>query len=53
MKNGKAVGPYGIPVEAWKCLEEEGVEWLTKIFNNVLETGLMPSVERKHYSTSL
>ena len=47
MKNGKAVGPDGIPVEAWKCLEEEGVEWLAKISNNVLKTGLMPNEWRE------
>ena len=24
MKNGKVVRPYGIPIEVWKCLGEEG-----------------------------
>ncbi|XP_066978927.1 uncharacterized protein [Macrobrachium rosenbergii] len=28
MKNGKAVGPDGIPVELWKCLGGEGVDTL-------------------------
>ena len=29
MKSGKAVGPDDIPVEAWKCLGEMAVEFLT------------------------
>lgn len=26
MKSGKAFGPYNIPVERWKCLEEVALE---------------------------
>ncbi|KAK3522612.1 hypothetical protein QTP86_027198 [Hemibagrus guttatus] len=37
MKNGKAVGPDDIPVEVWKCLGEAAVEFLTSLFNRVLE----------------
>ncbi|KAK3516306.1 hypothetical protein QTP70_009434 [Hemibagrus guttatus] len=37
MKNGKAVGPDNIPVEVWKCLGEAAVEFLTSLFNRVLE----------------
>ncbi|KAK3549648.1 hypothetical protein QTP86_005387 [Hemibagrus guttatus] len=37
MKSGKAVGPDDIPVEVWKCLGEAGVEFLTSLFNRVLE----------------
>ena len=36
MKNGKAAGPDGIPVEAFKSLEEAGVAMLTKLFNAIL-----------------
>ncbi|KAK3531963.1 hypothetical protein QTP86_002249 [Hemibagrus guttatus] len=36
MKSGKAVGP-DIPVEVWKCLGEAAVEFLTSLFNRVLE----------------
>ena len=32
MKSGKAVGPDGIPVEAWKCLGEMAVGLLTRLF---------------------
>ena len=33
MKSGKAVGPDGLPVEAWKCLGEMAVGLLTRLFN--------------------
>lgn len=36
MKNGKAVGPDGIPVEVWKLLKEDGYQWLTLFFNKLL-----------------
>ncbi|KAK3569543.1 hypothetical protein QTP86_034825 [Hemibagrus guttatus] len=36
-KSGKAVGPDDIPVEVWKCLGEAAVEFLTSLFNRVLE----------------
>ncbi|KAK3553711.1 hypothetical protein QTP70_007503 [Hemibagrus guttatus] len=37
MKSEKAVGPDDIPVEVWKCLGEAAVEFLTSLFNRVLE----------------
>ncbi|KAD4179608.1 hypothetical protein E3N88_28199 [Mikania micrantha] len=42
MGRAKAVGPDNIPIEAWKCLEDEGVTWLTALFNNIFRTGKMP-----------
>ncbi|KAK3516038.1 hypothetical protein QTP70_002514 [Hemibagrus guttatus] len=42
MKSGKAVGPDDIPVEVWKCLGEAAVEFLTRLFNRVLESEKMP-----------
>ncbi|MCJ8736328.1 hypothetical protein PDJAM_G00258270 [Pangasius djambal] len=42
MKSGKAVGPDDIPVEVWKCLGEAAVEFLTSLFNRVLESENMP-----------
>ncbi|KAK3507183.1 hypothetical protein QTP70_009514 [Hemibagrus guttatus] len=42
MKSGKAVGPDDIPVEVWKCLGEAAVEFLTNLFNRVLESEKMP-----------
>ncbi|KAK3561691.1 hypothetical protein QTP86_012554 [Hemibagrus guttatus] len=37
MKSGKAVGPDDI-LEVWKCLGEAAVEFLTSLFNRVLES---------------
>ncbi|KAK3566081.1 hypothetical protein QTP86_025534, partial [Hemibagrus guttatus] len=42
VKSGKAVGPDDIPVEVWKCLGEAAVEFLTSLFNRVLESERMP-----------
>ncbi|KAK3561422.1 hypothetical protein QTP86_002537 [Hemibagrus guttatus] len=42
MKSGKAVGPDDISVEVWKCLGEAAVEFLTGLFNRVLERERMP-----------
>ncbi|XP_051783710.1 uncharacterized protein LOC127527824 [Erpetoichthys calabaricus] len=36
MKNGKAIGPDDIPVEAWRCFGEMAVEFLTRLFNGIL-----------------
>ena len=32
MKNGKATGMDGIPVEVWKCLGEEGIDMLWDLY---------------------
>jgi len=40
----KAVGPEHIPVETWKCLGEEGLEWLTKLFNAIF---MIPKMRRE------
>jgi len=42
MKSGKAAGPDCIPIEIWKCLGVEGIEWLTELFNVILRTTKMP-----------
>ncbi|MCJ8749155.1 hypothetical protein PDJAM_G00173060 [Pangasius djambal] len=47
MKSGKAVGPDDIPVEVWKCLGEAEVEFLTSLFNRVLESEKMPEEWRR------
>ncbi|KAK3530327.1 hypothetical protein QTP86_023932, partial [Hemibagrus guttatus] len=47
MKSGKAVGPDDIPVEVWKCLGEEAVEFLASLFNRVLESERMPEEWRR------
>ena len=47
MKHGKAVGPDDIPIEAWKALGNIRVNFLTKLFNQILETEEMPEEWRK------
>ncbi|KAK3545526.1 hypothetical protein QTP70_008037 [Hemibagrus guttatus] len=47
MKSGKAVGPDDIPVEVWKCLGEAAVEFLTSLFNRVLDSEKMPEKWRR------
>ncbi|KAK3546787.1 hypothetical protein QTP86_001620 [Hemibagrus guttatus] len=47
MKSGKAVGPDDIPVEVWKCLGEAAVEFLSSLFNRVLESEKMPEEWRR------
>ena len=42
MKNGKAVDPDYIPVEVWKCLGEIALEFLTKLYNRMMESERMP-----------
>ncbi|KAE8663451.1 hypothetical protein F3Y22_tig00112968pilonHSYRG00020 [Hibiscus syriacus] len=41
MGRDKAVGPYQIPITVWLALREEGVKWLTHIFNIILESAKM------------
>ena len=52
MKKGKTVGPDDIPVEAWKCLEEIGVKFLTNLMNTILETERMRTGEKACWSRS-
>ena len=42
MPNGKTEGPDQIPVKVWKCLGEEGLEWLSELFNVIFRTAKMP-----------
>ncbi|KAD4385395.1 hypothetical protein E3N88_25563 [Mikania micrantha] len=39
MGKAKVMGPENTPIEVWICLEDMGVDWLTKLFNNILKTG--------------
>ena len=47
MKNGKAVGPDGIPAEVWKCLGEMGCNFLCRLFNEMLRGGKIPDEWRE------
>jgi len=42
-----AVGPDGIPIEAWKHLGELAVKFLTTQFNNILKNEEIPEEWRK------
>ncbi|XP_074327662.1 uncharacterized protein LOC141665577 [Apium graveolens] len=42
MGRGKATGPDQIPIEVWLCLGEEGEQWLTRLFDNILRTNDIP-----------
>jgi len=42
MSNGKVEGPDQIPVEVWKCLDEEELKWLAELLNVILKTAKMP-----------
>ncbi|XP_071686886.1 uncharacterized protein [Rutidosis leptorrhynchoides] len=42
MGRNKAVGPDQIPIEAWRCLGEDGVRWLTCLFNKTFRSYKMP-----------
>ncbi|GKD65920.1 retrovirus-related pol polyprotein LINE-1 [Tanacetum coccineum] len=37
----KVVCPDQIPIEAWKCLKDEGVKWLTCLFNKIFSSAKM------------
>ena len=41
MGRAKAVGPDHIPFEVWKCLGEEGAQWLADLFNVIFKTARM------------
>ena len=47
MKKGKAVGPDDIPVEVWKCIGEMGLVFLTRLFNEIFESEMMPEEWRE------
>ena len=47
MKCGKAVGPDDIPGEVWKYLREVAEDFLTRLFNRIMETDKMPDEWRK------
>ena len=42
MKEGKAMGPDGIPIKVWRCLGDIAIVWLTKMFNNIFRSNKMP-----------
>ena len=53
MKKGKAVGPDELPVEIWKCMEEMGIKFLTRLFNRLLVAKRMPEEWKKSVLISI
>lgn len=47
MKKGKAVGADGIPVEAWKCLGDDGIDILWDLMRRVMCEEKIPNEWRK------
>ena len=47
MKKGKAVGPDELLIEVWKCMEEMGIKFLTRLFNRLLVGERMPEEWRR------
>ena len=47
MMKGKALGLDKILVEAWQCLGNRGIEFLTRLFNRLLRGGKMPDEWKK------
>ncbi|KAK1610242.1 hypothetical protein QYE76_033915 [Lolium multiflorum] len=47
MKGGKAMGPDGIPIEAWRGLGDVAIVWLTKLFNLIFRSNKMPEEWRR------
>ncbi|GJT38900.1 zinc finger CCCH domain-containing protein 18 isoform X1 [Tanacetum coccineum] len=42
MGRNKAVGPDQIPIEAWRSLGDEGIFWLTSLFDKIFISAKMP-----------
>ncbi|XP_019264714.1 PREDICTED: uncharacterized protein LOC109242299 [Nicotiana attenuata] len=49
MTRGRVTGPDEIPVEFWKSVGREGLEWLTRLFNVIFRTKKM--LEEWRWST--
>ncbi|CAK1589283.1 unnamed protein product [Parnassius mnemosyne] len=49
IKNHKSVGPDSIPADLWKLLGPIAVQWLTKLFNQILTSMKIPKSWRHSY----
>ena len=47
MKNGKSIGPHGIPVEVWKVLGGEGVDILHQLIKEIMKKEVIPEKWRE------
>jgi len=48
ISNGKAVEPDNIPIEVWKSLDDRGIVWLTKLFNEIMRKKKIPDEWRRN-----
>lgn len=49
MKTNKASGPDEIPTEVWKHLGDQGVIWLYKLYNKLIQGGSIPNSWRNSF----
>lgn len=42
MDHGKAPKPDNFQAEFLKLMDDDGIKWLTKIFNLIYDTGIVP-----------
>jgi len=47
MKEGKSMGPDGIPIKVWRCLGNIAIVWITKMFNNIFRSNKMSEQWRR------
>jgi hypothetical protein len=47
MKEGKAMGPDGIPIEVWMTIGDVAIVWLTKLFNLIFQSNKKPDEWRR------
>jgi len=53
MKNGKAAGPSGIVSEMLKAAGEDGISWMTELFNKIVVEGMVPSDWKKSWMVTV
>ena len=49
LPKGKACGEGNIPIELLQCMEEEGIETVTRLINMIFRSGYIPEYFRKVY----
>ena len=42
MRDGKAPGPDNVHIRFLKLLGDDGIKWLTAVFNRIYDTGSIP-----------
>ena len=47
IKGDKTMGPDGILIKVWRCLEDIAIVWITKLFNNIFRSNKMSEEWRR------